>query len=322
MGILSKIRRHAAIAKGHFVSMFKDVDIPPLPAAVTWLISELNQEEPDVDRLVKLISSETGLASKLIKTANSPLFGLRKPATNVRHVVTLLGFRQVKSIVLAYATMEAVPIPKGDLFDHQAFWTDSLLKAIIARSLSKKRFMNYMDDVFTATILADVAIPVLLTAWGEYYAPIIEEWKNSPRRPSEIEREQFGWDHGQAGAWIVNYWGFPEEMICYIGAHNLSWERIVDAELQNTLALPISIGCLCASVLKPDVERIWRMLAEAHDRLYLETPEVQQGIQDAKETFHEILSLFGLSHAKAEYLMDQIENLVEVEKDGEQRRAL
>jgi len=96
----------------------------------------------------------------------------------------------------------------------------------------------------------------------------------------------------------------------------------VDAELQNTLALPISIGCLCASVLKPDVERIWRMLAEAHDRLYLETPEVQQDIKDAKETFHEILSLFGLSHAKAEYLMDQIENLVEVEKDGEQRRAL
>ncbi len=49
MGIFAKIRRHAAVAGGDFASMFKDVEIPLLPAAVTRLIAEINQPEHDID---------------------------------------------------------------------------------------------------------------------------------------------------------------------------------------------------------------------------------------------------------------------------------
>ena len=38
MGIIQKIRRHAAIASGNFAKICKDVDIPPLPTTVTHLL--------------------------------------------------------------------------------------------------------------------------------------------------------------------------------------------------------------------------------------------------------------------------------------------
>ena len=99
--ILKKIRRHAAVARGDFVTLFKDVEIPPLPAAVNRLIAEINRSEPDIDRLVKLISSDPEIAARVIKTVNSSLYSPRVPVANVKRAVTLMGLAQIRSIVLA-----------------------------------------------------------------------------------------------------------------------------------------------------------------------------------------------------------------------------
>ena len=96
MGLFSKIRRHAAVASGDFAVMLKDVKIPPLPAAVTRLITEVNEPEPDIDKLAKLISSTPEIAGKVIKTVNCSLFGLRRPVTNVKHAVTLLELHHIR----------------------------------------------------------------------------------------------------------------------------------------------------------------------------------------------------------------------------------
>jgi len=79
MGLLKKLRRHAAVARGDFGMLFKDVKIPPLPAAVNRLIAEINRSEPDIDRLVQLISSDPEITAKVIKTVNSSLYSPRAP---------------------------------------------------------------------------------------------------------------------------------------------------------------------------------------------------------------------------------------------------
>ncbi len=326
MGIISTIRRHAAIARGNFAAMFKEVEIPPLPAAVTHLISELNQPEPDLDKLEKLISSEAGIASKLIRTVNSPFFGLKRPATNVKHVISLLGFQQVKSIVLACATMEAIPSPQGDLFDHEAFWIDSLLKALFSRSIAKQKHLGHPEDVFTATLLADVALPVLLTAWREYYEPVVEEWKQTQGRLSEIERAHFGWDHAQAGAWIAHSWGLPEEMVCYIGVHNLSWDKLEEFELSNTLACAATMAALLPSVLKPDKDRIIRMVDETEKRLNLGSEDLYNCITEVTNALSEILILFELSEQKAQPIIQELEGILQEQnrkdEDGQDKRQI
>ncbi len=87
--------------------------------------------------------------------------------TSVKHAVTLLGLRHIRSIALAYGTMAALPKPEGHLFDQEAFWTHSLLRAILSRSLSKRMFSHQFEEAFTASLLADIALPVLLSVWRE-----------------------------------------------------------------------------------------------------------------------------------------------------------
>ena len=306
MGFIEKIRRHSTIATGNFGVMFKDVEIPPLPAAVNRLIVETNKAEPDIDNVVRLISSTTAIAAKVIKTVNSSLFSLRVPVTDIKRAVTQLGLNHIRSIALAFATMDALPKPKGDLFDHKAFWIDSLIRAIMSRSFSKKSFEDQPEKAFTASLLADVALPVLLCVWKEYYEPVIEEWHKSPKRLSEIEREHFGWDHSQAGAWIVQSWGFPEEMVCYIGAHNLSMEKISEYELDNTIVVPIAVASNLSSILKPDCERSKRVFSMAIKWLSMTPLEFINCITEVKASLKDILELFGLSGRNAGSILDDL----------------
>ncbi|UCF83092.1 MAG: HDOD domain-containing protein [Desulfobacteraceae bacterium] len=306
MGFFKKIRRHAAVASGNFAMIFKDVDIPPLPTAVARLIAEINRPEPDIDQLVNLMSSTTEIAAKVIKTVNSALFSPRMPVTSVKHAVTLLGLRHIRSIALGYAAMEALPKPKGELFDHEAFWTDSLLRAIMSRSFSKKILRTHSEEAFTASLLSDLALPVLLCVWREYYEPVIEEWKQSRSRLSEIEREHFGWDHAQAAAWIAQSWEFPEEMVCYLGAHNLPKEKIIEHELGDTIVAPMSVAALSSSVLKPDHERSRCVFRGATEWLSMSGSEFVDGMSEARGALVEILELFGLPDRNAGRVLDDL----------------
>ncbi len=200
LNFIDKIRRHAAVAKGNFSSMFGKIEIPPLPAAVSRLVTEIGKEEPDIRLLGQMVAATPEVSMKILQMVNSALFFLPNPVNSVTHAVTLLGLKRIRPLILSFATAHSLPTPPGELFDHQAFWSDSLLKALIARALADIHCPDEREDAFTAMLLADIALPVLLTSWSEYYQPVVSRWHGAGERLSSLERESFQWDHAQAGA--------------------------------------------------------------------------------------------------------------------------
>jgi HD-like signal output (HDOD) protein len=239
MGLINTIKMHAAIASGNFGKMFKDAKLPVLPAAVARLVDEVNKDEPDVTVLETIISAEPEFSVKVLTTINSSLFALRAKVTSVRHAITLLGFDRIRSVILSYSMLGALPEPEGDLFDHEAYWTDTLLRSLLARAIAKRVRPGEEEEAFTAMLVADVAVPVLLTTWREYYTPILETWRSEKKRLAILEREAYGWDHAQASAWILQKWDFPEKLVCLTGAHTLTRDQIHEYGMDDSVA-----GCL------------------------------------------------------------------------------
>jgi HD-like signal output (HDOD) protein len=313
MNILTKIRRHAAIASGNFASMFKGAEIPAPPTALARLVSEVNRDEPDIDQLAKLVASIPGLAAKVIKTVNSSLFALREPVTNVKHATTLLGLENMRSVALAYATMGLVPKPKATIFKAEAFWTDCLLRAMLARSLARRDHPDELEEAFTASLLADVAVPVLLSAWTSYYRPIMREWKRRNTRLSKIERNHFGWDHAQAGAFILQSWDFPEEMVAYTGAHNLTWKKIRKLDLADTIVAPVAVASYLPSVLKPSRKRFERVYTSAMEWLSMTHDEFVECADEVRHSFAEFLNFFELGEHNAEGVIQHLASVADVD---------
>ena len=69
----------------------REIGIPPCPAILTKLLREMREDEPDYIKASKLISTDVGLAGAMLKTVNSPFFGLRTKATTVNQALQLMG---------------------------------------------------------------------------------------------------------------------------------------------------------------------------------------------------------------------------------------
>jgi HD-like signal output (HDOD) protein len=161
----------------------------------------------------------------------------------------------------------------------------------------------------------DVAIPVLLCAWGEYYEPVIKEWQQSPKRLSEIEREHFGWDHAQAGAWITQAWGFPEEMVCFIASHNLSREEITGLEISDTIVSAIAVAAISPSVLKPETDRCASVFNGASQWLILSRLDFIDCVIETKKSLSDMMQVFGLPDRNASKILEDF--LVEAESENQ-----
>jgi HD-like signal output (HDOD) protein len=303
-----KIRNHAAIATGNFNVLFKDIEISPLPAASVRLLEEINRPESDMEQISRLISSMPEISAQVIKTVNSSLFSLRSPVLSIQHAVALLGLDHIRSIALSFAAVGGIPRPKNTLFDHQAFWSDSLIRALVARGFARHHCPKECDDAFTAMLIADVALPILLGSWSEYYEPVVRKWLDSGERLSEIEQHHFGWNHAQAGAWILQHWKFPEQLICFVGIHNASPDTIAELQLEDSIALPMMTASIIPSSLHPESSKAAAFITEAMDRFSLSENDLSRLLQEAEQGFFEIYELLGLCQVGQQATLEAVKN--------------
>ena len=193
----------------------------------------------------------------------------------------------------------AVPRPHNGLFDHEAFWVDSLTRALFARSLSRKNGKGEPEEAFTVTLLSDLALPLLLDFWSYEYASVLRRWRHSPERLSSLERKAFGWDHAQAGAWILQLWRFPPEIICYVSLHGQSLTELRRMDLEDTIAVPVAAACRMPSVLRLDPERAHRMVMETQKDFSLSAQDFTLLVEKVSEELEEASRLFDISNRYA-----------------------
>ncbi len=304
MGLINTIKMHSAIASGNFGKMFKGATLPVLPQAVSRVVEEVNKDEPNVAVLEDIIAAEPEFSVKVLTTVNSSLFALRAKVTGVRHAITLLGFDRIRSVILSYSMLEALPDPEGDLFDHEAYWTDTLLRSLLARAIAQRVRPGEEEEAFTAMLISDVAVPVLLTTWRKYYEPILEDWKDSKRGLAKLERDAYGWDHAQASAWILQKWDFPEKLVCLTGAHTLSRDAIHEYGMDDSVAGCLAIAAKLPSSLSNSPQHCDKLIAQAGRELGLSQDEWPDIYEEVNRSYEAIYAQFNLTSTHAETTMN------------------
>src|SRR5690606_19284567 len=80
--------------------------LPTLPAVAVEMLRLLRDDNTTLKQIAKLVRREQGLATKVLRTVNSPLYGLRQPCRSIDRALAYLGLSAVKSIVLGFSLME------------------------------------------------------------------------------------------------------------------------------------------------------------------------------------------------------------------------
>jgi HD-like signal output (HDOD) protein len=222
--------------------------LPPFPAIATKLLRELSREDVCLKEIVNLIRADTGLASELLKVVNSAAFAVSTRIGSIHQAVSMLGFSRVRSFAVACSMKGFLNTTlRMDLV--RKVWRHSLATGMICEQLSAAcSTAQCLDDrAYTAGLLHNVGRLALFVTDPQKSAELLDGADSIS--VLDREREAFGMDHCDAGAWLAEKWGLSEETHLVIRTHHGQ----VNTEQFDPLVDVVRVSILVADTLGFDV---------------------------------------------------------------------
>jgi HD-like signal output (HDOD) protein len=292
---LRDIRRQAAMATGNFSSIFDGLEVPALPAAALRVGELCGEDDSDFDEIARCIETDAALTTAVLRLANSAAYARGQRALTVKDAVVTLGLTALRHLSLGWAVVRSVQLPKTDAMDLSQFWASSLLRALTARNLASVIDRRNESVAFTGALLADVAIPMLLHEWAEFYEPVVRRWRDAGGSLIQHEEQAFEWSHAQSGAWVARSWSLPDELVCAVGFHHATPDELRRLELVSTPVAAVVLASTFGDALQPTADEL-SLLEASMKQLYQVDREQLEGILVmADEQFDEVAAALGVS---------------------------
>ncbi len=207
----------AVISKDDAEKALKGITIPPRPTILTELMKEMKKEMADSRIIARLISADVSLSAATLKTVNSPFFGISREVSSVHQAITLLGMRNVTTLVTGLMIRKAVG---GDKVLMEKFWDKAEKLANIAAYIAGRLPRLSKDDAYTYTLFRDCGMPVLIQKFPGYKVTLAVA-HNNPHRPiTEVENERLATNHAVVGYLLGKAWYLPEFLCDAIHNHH------------------------------------------------------------------------------------------------------
>ena len=186
----------------------QSIGIPACPAILLELSEETKKEEPDFQKVEKLVSKDVGLSATLLKTINSPFYGLRNKISSVSQAVGLLGLSTLSSTISGLVLRNVFSCKEQ--VSMERFWDSSAKFAMATMFLAKKISGLNKDDAYTYGLFQNCGIPILIQKYPDYKETLAKANNQSVGKFTDIEDEAHGTDHATVGYMMTKSWNLPE----------------------------------------------------------------------------------------------------------------
>ena len=190
--------------------------VKPLPVAANKLARVAKDPETPVASIAKILESDPGLLSRVLRLVNSAAFGLRVPCKSAKNAVTLLGPKRIAELAMASAVLDLFDDTSGQ---SRVILEHALAVAAIMKRLAQKCEMS-VEDAFTCGLLHDIGKLMQLQVGDENYAPLLASEEGRCHRVHLREREIYGFDHGVLAGHMLRLWNVPSPVPEAIGLHH------------------------------------------------------------------------------------------------------
>lgn len=229
--------------------------LPSLPGVVTKLNQMISKSDVSVQEIGKLLSEDPELSMRVLRIANSALFGLATPVLDPRHAASILGLNRLHSIILQAAATGAFDEKRARkdpvLLEH---WRHSILVGHIARDLgerAKNPGLMSPEELHIAGMLHDSGKAIFYDCMRAEYEAALSDEANAGLDELTIEKKTFGMHHGQLGAKLVLAWDLPRQLAQTIAFHHSPWN--VAKAIPSAVLISVA-DRLAHAVAKNDLE--------------------------------------------------------------------
>jgi len=196
--------------------------LPSLPALYLELTEELNNPEPSLEKVSRLVSADMAMTAKMLQLVNSAFFGLRQQVSDASQAVMLLGLDVVKALVLSTHIFTQFRCNLFSEADVTHMWEHSMVSARYAKVIAMQEHVDrrLMDDCFTAALLHDVGKVIMAFALRNKYRAVLQLVQHEGKGLYQAEMEVLGCSHPEVAAYLFGLWNLPSHIIEAVAWHH------------------------------------------------------------------------------------------------------
>jgi len=196
-------------------------ELPPMPQSIFKAREIMANSKSSFKELGQIIERDPGIATAVLKFANSAYYGLSGRISSVQRASVVLGHKTIAELITVAAASRVLG-NKLDGYDLGAgeLWRHSLGVACGSKIIANRKNHELANDAFTAGLIHDVGKFIL----GPYILERKEVFQQFMADDQQTflnaEREILGFDHSQIAAEVCKNWRIPQSLARAIEYHH------------------------------------------------------------------------------------------------------
>jgi HD-like signal output (HDOD) protein len=216
------------------------VDLPSFPDVAARVQQILSDEAVTGERIARVVSSDAGLAARILTMANSTLLhrgGAR--VTDLKLAITRIGHENIRTAALAYATAQ---LRRAAELTHiraklDNCWHAGVRVAALAHAMAKESGRVRTDEAMLAGLLHNI---------GKIYI-IARTPRDQVDSFSDEGEELRNW-HPSIGQALIENWKLGDELAAAVGGqYELERTHAGPADLQDLLIVAVNVATQMAN---------------------------------------------------------------------------
>jgi HD-like signal output (HDOD) protein len=215
--------------------------VPAQPHLLLELQRLVGEDNPDLNRIAEAVSQDVSISATIIKTINSPLYGLARSISDIPKSVRYIGINGIVTLVTSKLIQSSFEQSKCSI-ELDDFWDNATNIANTAVYIAKKlRKRVPSEKLFSLGLFHDCGIPVMAMKYKDY-GDILQTANQTPSKTLiNFEDQAYSVNHATIGYYVATSWRLPVDMCQLILRHH-------DIEYLNKL--DGSSDQLCFAILK------------------------------------------------------------------------
>ena len=186
----------------------------PIHGNSAKLLNLLRDPESNPGEITAIVSTNPVFSAKILESVNSAFFHLPEKMTTVGRAITLLGYNNVRSLVLQDTLHTLLP-RRSDPDSHSfvRLWIHSAVVSVCAGYLGKKLFRLPEYDLATVGLLHDL---------GKYFIHTLPHTTDEPEDLPPVAEEEriYRVNHAALGSILADHWQLPRLISGSIAYHH------------------------------------------------------------------------------------------------------
>ena len=219
------------------------IKLPSPPAVAIKILQAVRNDDNSFDELASIIMTDPALTARVLKIANSQLYGNRGNIESLQQATSLIGTNALRNIALSFVIVDQFSESPQESFDIEFFWRRAVTSAVAAEVLASE-LQQKDKDLFISALLQDIGVLLLFLAAPVKYSEMRDEKRITKKATHALEKDYFGCNHAEVGGLLLESWNLPKSIVLPIKHHHSAADCEKYSETANILRLSGMISAI------------------------------------------------------------------------------